>query len=415
MTNDDSVATRLSLGAKRYFYVVMIPALLVMGVAYGAAVSGEEVSYEATAVIVASDLKIRPEGLPRFAESVFAGGEVARAASLNLPFSGTDLIPDRARLEPFENTVVLEVVGADPDPQLAAEIANQVAQAFVVELNAPGPTLGIFVVQSRAQVPSAPVAEAGSGIALVLGVVAGLCIGAGTLLLVLVLRRPVLTPADAAAAANAQFLTTLTLPRRRDFRRPPPPGTAALSRRLFPERVGMAALLSPASSSQARTQVAIAIARVLAPSGQTHLVADLDRETEGAIRTRSLTVSKDIPGGRAWAAAPVLIDGPSEYDLPALYPPNARLAIVVRAGTPARALTDTAQTLLPDEITGVILVQGGWGRGRRFAPRRAEAGMNRPALEKRASTEGERQRRPAPGGDSRETRAGDLSRPQSSR
>ena len=397
MTNDDSVATRLWLGLKRYWYIVLIPAVLATGLAYGAAARSSDALYDATSVIVASDLKIRPEGLPRFAESVFAGGEVARGAAVGLPYDAADLIPDRVRLEPFENTVVLEVVGTDPDPRLAARIANEVAESFVAELNEPGPTLGIFVIQSRAQVPTAPVAQAGGAIAVVLGVAAGVLIGVGALLLLLVVRRPVLTASDAASASNAQVLTTLRLPRRRDFRRPPPPGTAALARRLFPERSGMAALLSPTGSAAARTQIAIAIARVLAPSGPTHLVADLDGDSKRALTTRTLTVSPDIPGGRAWAAAPIVIDGPSEFDLPALYPPNARLALVVQAGTPARSLAETAQTLLPDELTGVILVHG-TGRLRLLPPtkgRERRGDASETSVGARLPTEPQRARQPS--------------------
>jgi hypothetical protein len=50
----------------------------------------------------------------------------------------------------------------------------------------------------------------------------------------------------------------------------------------------------------------------------------------------------------------VLVDGPSEYDLPLLAPPNGRLVVVVAEGTPAADVERLALQFVPEELAGVV-------------------------------------------------------------
>lgn len=373
----DSVATRLWLGMQRYALLLIGPIVVFTAIGYIAGNDPAAGKYEASAVVVATDLKLRPEGLPRFAEAVFSGGEVARAASATLPYGGTDLIPKRVVLEPFENTVVLEVVATDADAELAMEMANEVAEAFVAELNQAGPTLGIFAIQSNAQVPEIPVASTSAVVALAVGVIAGGVLGVGLVMLMLLLRRPVFTASDIAAVTDAPVLATLRLPRGRELRLRPPRGTAAVARRLFPERAGMCGLIS-AGPPLARRQLAVLLADVLAPGGPVHLVTEADVEAARVLPAERVTVTKDIPPSRVSNTTPVIIDGPSEYDLPALYPPNARLALVLQSGASANEVAAVASEFLPGELSGVILVRRRWRLARLLPGAGAGVGVGAP-------------------------------------
>ena len=50
----------------------------------------------------------------------------------------TDIVPNHVSLAVDPDSIVLRVVGHDPDPKTAADIANTAAATFLTELNAPG-------------------------------------------------------------------------------------------------------------------------------------------------------------------------------------------------------------------------------------------------------------------------------------
>lgn len=384
----DNVAARLWLATRRYAVIVLASVVALTAAAVVAAREQDAgPRYEATAVVVATDLKIRIEGLPKFAEAVFSGGSVAENAARSLPLDPVTLMREKAEMEPFENSVVFEVRGFDNDPVTAARIANEVAEAFVDELNKAGPTLGIFAVQDTARPPPEPVDQPSLLMPVVLGLIGGAALGLGVVALLLLVRRPVLLASDAETAAAARLVADLVVPRRGlpDATMQPPPGTAALARVLFPDRSGLAALVS-AGDPAARRRVAVLVALLLARSGPVHMVTSKGDEVARAVAGTGVVVVDEVPGREVWSAGPVVIDGPSEYDLPVLHPPNARLVLVLRRGTRQSQVEAAAREFLPGDLTGVVFVRR--GRLRRLLPR--PGGAARPRRSRRA---GETRRR----------------------
>lgn len=363
---DTGVATQIAIALARTFWR-LLALVVVFSLLVGTAVVARapEAQYEASALVVANQLAIRPEGLPRFAEAVFQGGSVAERATSGpdaLPFRASQLIPERARLEPFENTVIMAVVGNSDDPQLAAAIANRVATEFVAELAKAGPGVGAFSIQDRARPPTEPLPRPGWPQGVAVGLVAGVTLAGGLLALWLVARRPVLTPGEAARAAESRVIAVLVLERARRGSRAwgePVPGAAAVARQLFPELAGMAAVAAPAGAAPERTRVAMMVARVLSHSSIVHLVTTTQARPAPRRDDQAdqVVVASEVPSGRVWAVSPVLIDGPSEYDLPLLMPPNGRLALVVAEGVAKAEVERLAAQFLPGDLLGVVFTR----------------------------------------------------------
>jgi len=93
--------------------------------------------------------------LPRFGETLFDNGQVAQAVSQKFGegVAFEDIVPNHVSLAVDADSIVLRVVGHDPDPTMAADIANTAAAAFVAELNRAG--VGDFALLSPAE-PNAP-------------------------------------------------------------------------------------------------------------------------------------------------------------------------------------------------------------------------------------------------------------------
>ena len=109
------------------------------------------------ALVIARQLDMSLTALPRYGETLFDNGQVAEAVSQKFRegVAFEDIVPNQVSLAVDPASIVLRVVGHDPDPTMAADIANTAAATFVTELNAPGAGVGSFVVLSQAE-PDAP-------------------------------------------------------------------------------------------------------------------------------------------------------------------------------------------------------------------------------------------------------------------
>lgn len=167
------------------------------------ATSGEPY-YEAEALVIATELEIRIESLPRTAVAIFNGGTVAVRAAL---LSGTginpdDLIPAIVEVNPLENTGVIEIDARHPDPELAALYANSAGRALAEEMNLVGPGLGTFSLQIPAPVPEKPVEQSFLPI-IAIGFVAAAVLVVGVAALAAMLARET----GSASAARPQAPT----------------------------------------------------------------------------------------------------------------------------------------------------------------------------------------------------------------
>ena len=358
---EDNAAARLGLLLKRYAaWVLAISALVtVLAVTVSPRSPSSETQYETSAVIVAQQLAIRPEGFPRFAEAVFSTGAVRENAVAigNLPYEPDDLIPERADLRPFENTVALAVVGRDEDPRLAARIANGVADAFTAELNEAGPGVGVFAVQDSARIPTETIGGSQLPTTIVLAVLIGLLLGIGLVALWSTIRRPVLSAGEAAELVGAPLAASVVLPRSgvgRAMLDDPPIGVAAIARGLFPLHAGMGALVPVQGAERACSELALLTTSVLGGRGAAYLVADkpLPPELDDTPVVLAPSIPEDVV-----AHSPVLVDHPSEFDLLRLTPAGANLLLVIVVGTSRNAVQEAVQQFLPGELSGTVFVR----------------------------------------------------------
>lgn len=374
-------------GTKRYWFVV------VLGFAFGLAATGAGMldgalsstpKYEATALVVARELQIKPDQLGRTAEAIFTGGEIAEDLVDWLADSGVEadpstVIPERVRLEPVTDTVAIRVIGSDRDPRRAAEIANFAADSLASALNDIGPGLGVFAAKDRARAPMTERPDENVVVPLLAGAFGGIILGLTFVALILLLRRPVLSADEASRVAGTGVLAVLTVPRRRRAVAPEAiGGLSLLARRLYPDRGGAAALVGCGSDRASRVEITRLLARLLARRGHVYVLASPEDRGE-ALDTleavdRSVTIVTSWLSNRLRSSieplhlvredAPLLFSlSAKEYDVPQLLPEATRSALVVAEGTRSRLVEGASAQFVPGELHGIVFVQRRHRRG----------------------------------------------------
>jgi hypothetical protein len=361
MTASENAARRLTLAVRRYldlliFIIVVVTALAMLTTP--GVLTDEQAVYESSALVVARELAIPPEGLPRFASVIFEGGSVAEAAAATMPapYEASDLIPDRARVVSYENTVVLEVIGEDTDPELAASIANSVANAFVDELNRAGAGIGVFAIQDTARVPRSPTETAGPIVPTVVGLLAGSLLAMGVLGLILTIRRPLLTGYDVSEAAEAPVLAKLHLQRGGPTARLPS-GAATLGRTLFPDGAGFCAVLSTEAATTARRTVVTVLCRVQESLGDVYLVSQAKPSVWTDLEGTSVKILDALPPQAVAERAPVFVDDPTEEGLLLLVAAPAIFTVVAKEGEPERPFASVLRRVPPSQLVGTIFAR----------------------------------------------------------
>jgi hypothetical protein len=236
MDGSSDVLATWGWGLRRYAWLV---ALCVIGV--GILVPGVQARsssvYEAQAQVGPTKplLLSNLDPLPRFAESVFNNGAVARQVRqrLRLPKSAS-VIPGKVQLTTAQDNPVMVVYGKSTSAATAAHIADQAAATFVVELNKYSGSVGTFAVQDSAQRPARPLPKLlGGPLALVVGLLAGLVVGLGLVGLIVAVRRPVVGASAARAATGLPVMGRVRLGRRAALDAGSLPAMRALCRRLL--------------------------------------------------------------------------------------------------------------------------------------------------------------------------------------
>ena len=307
-----------------------------VGTTAAAALAGAS-PYEGTALVIATELEIEPEQLPRFGQSVFASGAVARevVAEEGLSQDPRTLLPDVVDLDPVPESIAFMVRGRAEDPDAAAAVANAAARAFVAELNRAGPTVGTFSVHTEAVAPMDRIVRGpGRLLGAIVSAVAGAVLALVSVWVLFGLRRPVLSGSDAALAAAAPLVAEVELARAAGSQAGHAPGSRRLQRWLSSVPSAVVTLVGPEGSGGACAALAAAV-----PVGR------------GGPRLLAQDAITSPPGV---AACTVLL--------------------VVELGTPAARLTDVRRDLSDDEVLGVVLVRWrrrplGVGRRVHLAPR----------------------------------------------
>jgi capsular polysaccharide biosynthesis protein len=165
--------------------LLLVVWVVIVAVAVPVALLNRDTSANAEALVMARALDMNMESLPDYAEAVFTNGEVARAVAESHGGQPAEVVPDRVSLATEPDSVVLRVIGHDPDPETAAAIADVAAGAFVQELNMAGAGVGEFAVQAEADpgVPAQPDGEEADAdltwiaVSLAVGLAVGLAAG----------------------------------------------------------------------------------------------------------------------------------------------------------------------------------------------------------------------------------------------
>lgn len=328
-------------GLHRYRVAVLLCILLGAVVAPLAAVNRSEPT-DATALVVAVDRVVELAALPRYGEQVFTNGQVAQALVDEFEDIGgqDDVIPRKVSLVAEQDTIIFEVVGHDLEPEQAAAIANTAADAFVDALNDAGAGVGTFALQSEADVPEEAEGGLGTIFAIPVGVISGIVLALALVAGLLVIRRPVIRGADAEDASGVLSLGTVTVPstrpgrfaRTEDFS-----GLVPVCRRLLALPTPTVVMVSRPRESWARTQLTVAMAKVLGLIADIRVVGGPDVE---AMVAESVSTGPDgSHDGPSRAGEPrlTLVDG---SDLPTLvHPPRTTATVlVVPEGIGAAAL-----------------------------------------------------------------------------
>lgn len=332
MSDGGDVLGVLGWGLRRYAWVVAL-FVLGVGVLLPWLLNRAPTHYDAQAQVGPTDVLTfnNLDPLPRFGESVFTNGAVAatirRSVDPPLP-AGVSVIPQRVELVAAQDNVVFMVVGHGSTPRAAARYANLAATTFTEELNKYAHSVGSFAVQKLALAPAESVKPLlGSTLAALLGVVAGLLVGVGTVVMVLAVRRPVLDGTSAEQATGARAFGRLRLARSSHGMR----GLLQLCHRLRAE--GSPLLLVAGSQRTARLRKA--------------LVNELAR----LLSERPVTI----------------IDGPGQWQI-AERPDSSLLLLVVPEGIGHAALVRLAEQYLDGGPSGVVLVRGQSRRPFRWRP-----------------------------------------------
>ena len=360
----------------RWLAVAVVALFVVLGFVKG---SGTAVPhYEASTLLVATDLTIRADQLPRFAETVFRGGRVAREtkSQTNTDVDAEDLIPEHIRVEPVEDNVLMRVVGTARDAEQAAGLSHAAAVALATEMNRAGPGVGSFTIQEEAHVPDRPIPSLGTWTPLVVSTSASIMFvlaGAG---LLLVTRRPIIGPQSAMEATDLPLLGTPVLKRQRDPLKVA--GLGVLVHRLFPTGRERVLIVGLRGQQRKRLQLVELLVRTLARRGNVAYVP-ADPEQDPLTDQSPQRIFRLEPSAMSSLGkdTPLIIDGGSVEDadvqqLVDLLPDVTTTALVVLEGAPEWQAVAAASQLADRTKAGIVFVTPSLRRT--ALPSRSEAG-----------------------------------------
>jgi capsular polysaccharide biosynthesis protein len=366
----------LRWGLSRY-WPVFLTLLVLGGAVAGLLASRITEPASADALVIADRLDTDLAALPRYGQAVFENGQVVQEIAANFEVDLLkDVIPDRVSLITERDSIVFHVVGHDPDPQTAADIANVAADAFIRALNAPGVGVGAFSLQSPAEAPQRADGGPGDLLAVAVGLAVGLLLGVAAVAGLLVARRPVIDGSGAEDAAGVPSLGGVTVPRthRGAFARPEEfAGLVPVCRRVLGLPTPTVVLVSRPREASVRMQLSVALASVVMLvrdvrfTGPTHLREMVERHRADLSEEH---LDQPRTGDRLSLA---IVDSSEPLDL--VQPPESTTTVlVVPEGIGSSALRAAVVEHLGGTAEArVLLVRRGRRSRRELTPRRRTA------------------------------------------
>lgn len=354
-------STRQLLWAVRHYAWLLLLCVVGLGLAAPIVVSEQPVIYEARALVVAQQLELSSQSLPRFGEAVFTSGAVIRrvAADPGVAAPAESLVPDRLEVVTGLDSPVFEVIGKDIDPETAALLANLAATVFVEELNRAGPGIGTFALQDAAQAPDEPRSPLSLPVSVVAGVLAGTLLGGGLVTLLVVLRRPVVGPGDDDPRLVIPVISLVEIPRHLPGQYPGPrgvPGISAVARWVLDSTPGALLVASPKrASSRQRQRICVMIAATLDQLRPLTLRVPSPMR-DAVLSLRATAVWPRKPTANSEPKPPLLVlDGAEPLDVVEFYDQKPFTLLVVPQGIARNALRDAAAEFLDRGLGGVVL------------------------------------------------------------
>jgi len=309
MERTSDVMATWAWGLRRYAWIVVL-FVIGLGVLVPVVQSRSADVYHAQAQVGPSGQLLLPnlDPLPRFAQSVFDDGAVARdvRALLHLP-PGASVIPGKVQLRAAQDNPVLVVTGRGSSPQEAATVANISAASLVTEMNRYSHSVGVFAVQSQAVAPSKPDPKVISGPAgVTVGALAGLVAGCGLVGLILAVRRPVVGAGVAQGVAGVPVLGKVPLARHGEPDEKARMALGALARRLLREKHEVIFVTGPVQSQADRVAAAVEafFANVRHTRGaQAHPDSAHDKDSTGGLVPPEIT-TLDASSLETWVEPP---------------------------------------------------------------------------------------------------------------
>lgn len=374
----------LRWGIRRYGWL-FLACLLLGAVAAPYAASKLEKPADAEALVIAQRLDMSLTALPRYGETIFDNGQVADAVAQN--FSDAvelnDIVPNHVTLIADQDSIVFRVVGHDPEPDTAADIANTAAATFVEALNAPGVGVGQFTLLSPAEPPPAPGGGLSRTLAIPVGLVTGAVLGLAVVSILLAARRPVIDAAGVEEATGVPGLGTVTVPRthKGEFAAPEQLlGLVPACRRLLRLKTPTIIVVSRSREERLRAQVSVALAGVLVrvrPLRFTGPPALREAVAEHQAGLHPDDFQHDMSDGKGQAGLD-LIDSNDPLDL--VQPPDLTAAVLVaREGISSTSLRAAVVEHLGGSAEARVLLVKRGRRIRRDAHARRAA--DAPAVE----------------------------------
>jgi capsular polysaccharide biosynthesis protein len=379
----------LHWGLRRYS-LLFLACLILGGVVAPYAAKKLEKPADAEALVITKRLDMSLTALPRYGEAVFNNGQIEQAVSQRFAdgAAGGNIIPDRVSLVADQDSIVFSVVGHDPDPKTAADIANTAANTFIEALNVPGLGVGQFGLLSSAEPPAGTGSHLSRKLAIPVGVATGLVLGLAVVSLLLALRRPVIDGAGVEEATGVPALGVVTVPRTRRgrFARPDQfPGLIPVCRRMLRLEMPTIVLVSQGREQRLRRQLSVALTSVLMRVRDVRFTGPDDLRRVVEERQAAL----DPDAGRSGLPATdgrwdlTIIDSTDPLEL--VQPPELTAAVLVaREGVSSAALRDAVLEHLGGSAKArVVLVK----RGRRARTARPVPPANAQQVEEVALAE----------------------------
>ncbi|WP_142027796.1 hypothetical protein [Blastococcus colisei] len=329
----------------------------------------EQPTYQADALVVAQQLNVPNQILPRLGQAVFAGGAVEARVAADPTVGGNTsaLIPERLSLVAAEDSIVLVVEARDADPAAAAQLATLGATILADELNRGGAGVGVFALQAAASLPAEPLDAPDLRLLGIVGALIGAALGLGLVALTASLRRPVITGSDVEGAVGVPLLGTVKLPRVRRHTYHGPVGVrgiATVTRWLGTVPPGRLLFVSSPTAAGMRRRVLVMVAVALEILRRVQVEAP--QEVVDAVRRHRLGEGARRPFTDTGDEL-VLVDGGSPLEVVDPATSHVSAVVVAPRGVSRRRLRALASDYVNGGLIGVILVEVRLGRRLRSA------------------------------------------------